>query len=391
MEVFYRVRAELSKNALLHNIDVIDKKVDGKAKWIAVVKSNAYGHGVRNLVPILEEKGVFGYAVATVEEGLEVRELIQRDALILVLGYTHPSQYEAAIRQKIALTIYTLDQAKALSKVAVALGQEAKVHIKLETGMGRIGFALDEAGFQDILAVSCLSMIQMEGIFTHFSRSDEADRSFAAVQLERFMTFLHKLEEKGLVFPLVHTANSAAIMEFPQSFSMPLPSGSQWLSRAGIMLYGLYPSKEMDREVTPLKPVMTVKSHIVHIKDVPAGTPIGYGGTFVTKRPSRIATVPIGYGDGYPRHLSNLGFMLVGGKKAPIAGRVCMDQTMLDITDLPDAQLLDEVEVFGKELSVDTLADLTGTISYEIICQLTDRTTRVLTEEHGNNLNETEG
>ena len=381
MEEYFRVRAELSKKALVHNIEVIKKKVEGKAGWLAVVKSNAYGHGVKNLVPVLEENGASGYAVATVEEGVEVRQLLHKEALILVLGYTHPSQYALALDYDIDLTIYTLEQATALSKAAEACGKTASVHVKLETGMGRIGFPLTEKGLEEICVMKLLPGIRLGGIFTHFARSDERDKSCAKLQLDRFLAFVGELAEKGVTFPLCHAANSAAIMEYPESFSAQLPGGARWMARAGIMLYGLYPSHEMDKEMTKLIPVMTVKSHVVHLKEVEEGTPIGYGGTFVTARKSRIATVPIGYGDGYPRHLSGKGQMLVRGELIPIAGRVCMDQTMLDVTDHPDVSLLDEVTVFGKDLPVDDLADITGTISYEIVCQLTDRIQRIMVDD----------
>ncbi|HCA34765.1 MAG TPA: alanine racemase [Lachnospiraceae bacterium] len=386
MKDYYRVKAVISKDALVHNIRLIKNKL-GPVRMMAVVKSNAYGHDIRNVIPVCSDQGVDAYAVATLEEGVEVRSLLDRlpsewsrqhASMILVLGYTDPSEYDRAIRNKIDLAVYSLEQAEALSKEAVRLDQRAGLHIKLETGMQRIGFDLNDQSLQDIKAISTLPNLSINGVFSHFARADEKDKSHADLQWERYQAFTDRLERAGVRIKAHHIANSAAIMEYPQAYTQPLPEGEYWMARAGIILYGLYPSDEMDRQAMPLEPVMSLYTHVVHLKTVPAGTPIGYGGAYVTTRPSRIATITVGYGDGYPRHLSDKGYVYVRGQKAPIRGRVCMDQTMIDVTDIKDVQLLDEVELIGPHVPLDDLADLSGTIHYEIICQLTDRIPRIL-------------
>ena len=385
MDSYYRVAAFLDRAALIHNIRLIQNRLAGRARMMAVVKSNAYGHGIREVVPVLIENGVDAFAVASMSEAIELRQFLLTlgekpdDSMILILGYTDASEYESGIRNRIDMTVYSLAQAEALEKTAASLGETALIQLKLETGMNRIGFALTEESLHAIKTISLMKHLTIHGAFTHYARADETNRESAYEQKERYDAFLEKLEAEGIHPAYRHTANSAAIMEMPDTYSAPLPHGEKWIARAGIMLYGLYPSDEMDRSLNELKPVMTLKSHLVHIKTVPAGTPIGYGGSFVTTKETRIATVPIGYGDGYPRHLSGLGCMIVRGKRAPILGRVCMDQTMIDITDIPEAQLMDEAELFGRELPIDELADLSGTIHYEIVCQLTDRVKRIMT------------
>jgi len=384
MDAYYRVAAFLDRAALIHNIQLIRDALKGKARMMAVVKSNAYGHGIREVVPVLTECGVDAFAVASMSEAAELRELLlsmgqtAADAMILILGYTDPSEYRTGIENRIDMTVYTLEQAKALQETASSMRGKALVQLKIETGMNRIGFAPDDRSLEEIREIAVMKNLQIRGIFTHYARADETDRTSAYLQKSVYDAFARRLEEAGIHPAFRHTANSAAIMEMPDTYSEKLPEGEQWIARAGIMLYGLYPSDEMDRERNRLEPVMTLKSHLVHIKTVPEGTPIGYGGSFVTTRETRVATVPVGYGDGYPRHLSGVGSMVVRGKKAPILGRVCMDQTMIDITDIPEACLMDEAELFGKQLSIDELAGLSGTIHYEIVCQLTDRVRRIM-------------
>ena len=385
MDAYYRVAAFLDRAALIHNIDLIQNRLGDKARMMAVVKSNAYGHWVSEVVPVLVQQGVDAFAVASMSEAAELRDLLAslgqkpEDSMILILGYTDASEYEIGIERGIDMTVYTPEQARALAETAQRMGRKAYVQLKLETGMNRIGFAPDEASLSEIAKISSMEGLMIRGIFTHYARADEADRKAAYRQKEIFDTFTEKLEAAGVHPAYRHTANSAAIMEMPDTYLGELPAGEKWIARAGIMLYGLYPSGEMDRTLNELKPVMTLKSHLVHIKTVPAGTPIGYGGSFVTTRETRVATVPVGYGDGYPRHLSGIGCMVVRGKRAPILGRVCMDQTMIDITDIPEAQLMDEAELFGKQLPIDELSELSGTIHYEIVCQLTDRVRRIMT------------
>ncbi|MBO6159104.1 MAG: alanine racemase [Firmicutes bacterium] len=375
MENYYRVRAELSVSALKENFKRILEKTDSKSRVMAVVKSNAYGHGIEHVVPVLDQEGADAFAVASVQEGVQVRKLTNKS--ILVLGFTHPSEYVTAAENHIMLTVFSLEQAQILSEIMVRHNLKADIHIKIETGMQRIGFVPNLVNAELIRQISKLPAVTIRGYFTHFSRSDEKDKSHAQKQMDTFLSFMKMLEKRGLEIPLVHMANSAAIMEMPSSYAkLPYPS----MVRAGIMLYGLYPSGEMDREAFALRSVMSLSSHIVHLKWVEKGTPVGYGGSYEAEKDMRIATVPVGYGDGYPRHLSNTGYVLIHGQKAPIRGRVCMDQMMVDVTDIPEARLLDKVILFNEDLSVETLADLSGTISYEIVCQLTDRVERFVTD-----------
>lgn len=384
-EPYYRVQAFLSRSALEHNVRLIQEKLKGKTRMMAVVKSNAYGHGVENVVPVLSSMGVDAYATATVDEGARVRRVLEeggkeRDSMILVLGYSDVSEYEKALENHLSLTVYSLSQAEALESLSEKKGVQAKVHIKLETGMQRIGFACSDESVESVRKIEAMDHLLVEGIFSHFARCDEKDKRYADEQWNRFDGFCQKLEKENVSVPIRHIANSAGIMEYEKAYTQPLPQGESYMARAGIMLYGLYPSDEMDREAMHLEPVMSLKSHVVHLKTVPEGTPVGYGGSFVTRRETSIATIPVGYGDGYPRHLSNKGSVLINGKRAPVIGRVCMDQLMADVTDIPGVSLLDEVTLFGEGLSLDEIAAQAGTISYEIVCQLTDRVPRVMTD-----------
>ncbi|MBQ7059380.1 MAG: alanine racemase [Firmicutes bacterium] len=369
---YFRVRAEIRQDALRGNIRRIRSAIGEETLLMAVIKSNAYGHGIEHVVPVMEEEKVDQYAVASVGEGLQVRKLTEKP--VLVLGYTDPDDYRDALSAGIDLTIFSLEQAQILSEVCEKTEKKARIHIKIETGMERIGFEPGIVTAEFIRKISLLPGIEIAGFFSHFARSDEKDKSAAEKQLKKMTDFLDVLQKRGVRIPLMHIANSAAIMEFPESYrDLPYPV----MVRAGIMLYGLYPSDEMDKEAFILDPVMELKSHIVHLKWVDQGTPIGYGGSYVTDRRMHIATIPVGYGDGYPRHLSNVGEVLIRGMKAPIRGRVCMDQLMVDVTDIPGVRLRDEVELFGRDLLLEEVAEKAGTIHYEIICQLTDRVERV--------------
>ncbi len=369
---YYRVRAEIRLDALRTNIRNIRSKIGNETLLMAVIKSNAYGHGIEHVIPVMEEEKVDQYAVASVGEGVLVRKLT--NSPVLVLGYTDPDDYPEALSSHIDLTIFSLEQAQMLSEVCEKTGQTARIHIKIETGMERIGFEPGIVTAEFIRKISLLPGIEIAGFFSHFARSDEKDKIAARSQLQKMTSFLELVEKRGVKIPLMHIANSAGIMEFPESYkNLPYPV----MVRAGIMLYGLYPSEEMDKEAFELDPVMQLKSHIVYLKWVEKGTPIGYGGSYVTDRRMHIATIPIGYGDGYPRHLSNCGEVLIRGMKAPIRGRVCMDQLMVDVTVIPGVRLRDEVLLFGKDLLLEDVAAKAGTIHYEIICQLTDRVERI--------------
>ncbi len=371
----YRVCARINLDAFEHNVKEIKNKIGRHTKLMAVIKTNAYGHGAVVLARELESLGASWLAVACVDEGIELRD--SGIALpILVLGVTSPDQYDDLIKYNITPTVFSMDMARALEEFGAARDKIINVHIKIDTGMGRIGYAPVRESAEEIVKISRLPHIYVEGIFTHFACADMGDEKYKKVtkiQYDRFCRMEQWIETMGLHIPLRHCANSAGIMD------------ASWMHqdmvRAGIILYGLYPSEEMPREELDLLPVMSLTSHITYIKTVAGGEGISYGHTYVTKKETVIATVPVGYGDGYPRLLSNQGCVLIHGRRVPIIGRVCMDQFMVDITGLEDVHEGDLVTLVGKdgdeEISMDELADLTGTISYELVCDVGRRVPRV--------------
>ncbi len=340
---------------------------------LAVIKANGYGHGALRIAEALDDKEyVFGYALATAEEALELRRNgIKKE--ILILGYTYPEDYEKLIQNDISLTVFKTETAISLSEAAKKLGKNVKLHIKLDTGMSRIGFNTEKESLNEIKRISELPNIDIEGIFTHFSRADEGDKSFAYEQLRSFNDFCGELD-KLVYIKYKHCANSAAILE--------LPEADTGLVRAGVIIYGLKPSEEVDIGKYGLKPAITIKSSIVLIKEVPENTPVSYGGTFVTTRRTRIATIPAGYADGYPRSLSNRGEVLIRGKRAPVIGRVCMDQLMVDVTDIK-AREFDEVVLLGSQgdgcITAEELGELSGRFNYELVCDISERVPRIYT------------
>ncbi len=371
MENFSRVRADIDLDAFADNFAEICRCA-GHTPVAAVIKADGYGHGAGILSEILEEEeDCWGYAVATAAEAFRLREA-GRKKPIMILGYTFPEEYEEMIRQQIRFTVFTPEMARQISAAAAAAGETAYIHIKLDTGMGRIGFQITEADADEIAAVCALPGIRAEGIFTHFAKADETDKTYTRGQEAAFASMIDMLKKRGVEIPIRHVSNSAAIVE--------LPEYRKSLVRAGIILYGLWPSEEVDRSLIRLRPVMSIKSRVVHVKTLPAGRSISYGGTFVTQRESRIATVPVGYADGYPRQLSNRGFVLVHGQRAPIAGRVCMDQFMIDVTDIPDVVPGDEVVLLGRdggeEITMEELGDLSGRFNYEFACDIGKRVPR---------------
>ena len=367
-----RTCAVVYLDRLVKNMEEIHKKLKDETPVIAVIKTDGYGHGA---LPIAQELQalpyIWGYAVATVEEALELRDGgICKP--ILILGYTFEKDYPVIVQEEIRPTVFSYEMARQISECAIKAGKAAFLHLALDTGMSRIGFRDSEESISEIKKISGLPGIVIEGLFTHFARADELDKSNATNQLERFKKFAGYLETSGVHVPLRHCANSAGIMEMPMSHMDAV--------RSGIITYGIYPSDEVDRQQLKLLPVMEWKSHIVYIKEVPAGVPVSYGGTFVTEHTTRIATIPVGYGDGYPRSLSNQGYVLIHGKKAPVLGRVCMDQFMVDVTDIPCREL-DEVTLMGtdggEELSVDLLGRMSGRFPYEFVCDIGKRVPRI--------------
>ncbi len=370
-----RVCARISLDAVRHNFRVMRKCMREDTKVCAVVKTDAYGHGAAEIASMLEaEEWIWGFAVATAQEGVTLRERgISKP--ILVLGFTFREDYEAMASLGIRPAVFRLDMAKELSEAALKCGTVLPIHIAIDTGMTRIGLFPGEEAVSVISSISGLPGLCVEGIFTHFARADEADKRFVQDAFSRFSGFCGELDRRGISIPIRHCSNSACILEYPEAHMD--------MVRAGITIYGIYPSDEVARTEPELKPVMQLKSHIAAIRQVPAGTPVSYGGTFVTERTTRVATIPVGYGDGYPRSLSGKGCVLIGGKRAPILGRVCMDQFMVDVTDIP-AHELEEVTLMGEDhgsfLSVYELSELSGRFPYEFVCDIGRRVPR----EYGN-------
>lgn len=369
-----RVCAVVDLDAAVKNLESMREKLDPETKMLAVIKANGYGHGAVKLAEKFDCLDyVFGYAVATAEEALQLRQSGLRKP-ILILGYTFPECYEKLVEEDIRPTVFRLDMARELSGESVRQGKVLKIHIKVDTGMSRIGIFPDDTGIAFVRQVMELPGLEIEGVFTHFARADERDKKNALEQFALFREFVTRLEEElSLRIPLKHCANSAAIMELPET--------QLNLVRAGIAMYGLWPSAEMDREKTVLCPLFSLYSHIVYIKTLPAGRAVSYGGTYVTKKEQRVATIPVGYGDGYPRGLSGKGSVLIRGKRAPILGRVCMDQFMVDVTDIPDTANGDPVTLIGKDggeqITMEELGDLSGRFNYELACDLGCRIPRI--------------
>ena len=361
----------LDLDAIAFNMESMRKNIDQKTGMIGVIKTDAYGHGS---VPVAEaiEDYVDGYAVATADEAVLLRRNDIKK-MILILGVTHPSRYQELIEEEIRPTIFTMEQAKPLSDMAVRLKKTAKIHLALDTGMRRIGMEVDEAGADLAAAINSLPGIEIEGLFTHFSRADEKEKTSAMSQLGRYLHFVELLKERGIEIPMKHCSNSAGIIRVPEANLNAV--------RAGITIYGIYPSNEVERDIVKLIPAMELKSHISYIKTVEPGAAFSYGGTFTAKKEMKVATIPVGYADGYPRSLSNKGWVLIHGKKAPILGRVCMDQFMVDITKIPDAKAGDEVTLIGKDgkefISIEKFGDLSGRFSYEFACDISKRVPRV--------------
>lgn len=368
-----RVCAEIDLDAIAYNMEQMKKRIGDHARLIAVVKADGYGHGAVPVARMFEECSyVWGYAVACLEEATELREHGIRKP-ILVLGCVFPDQFEEMIRYDVRPAVYMESMAELISQEAVRQGKDAFIHIKIDTGMGRIGFPVTEESADAVERISRLPGIRIEGMFTHFAKADERDKTYTFLQHDRFMRMKELVEKRQVPVRYFDCDNSAGIIDFPDM--------KHDLARAGIAMYGMYPSDEVDQKAVDLRPALSLVSHVSFVKEVEAGTPISYGGTFVSDRPMRVATIPVGYGDGYPRSLSNKGYVLIHGKRARILGRVCMDQFMADVTDIPETAFMDRVVLVGRdgdeEITVDELADLSGRFNYEFVCCLGKRIPRI--------------
>lgn len=364
------VWAEIDLDILANNMRNI-KKLAGDKEVMAVVKADAYGHGALDVAPCLLENGASRLAVAMLTEAVELRNN-NITAPIMILGYTPLYLGEELINYDIEQTIYDLDYAKELSALAISLNKKAKVHIALDTGMGRIGFLPTDESFNAIGEICSLDGLDVIGIFTHFSSSDEKDKDYTQYQFNQIYDFIDKLESEGINIPLKHASNSAAIIDLPNTYLDAV--------RAGIILYGYYPSNEVQKEKLSIKPALTLKARIAHVKELESGMYISYNRTFKTSRKSKIATIPIGYADGYIRTLKHEAKVIVNGQLAPIVGNICMDQFMIDVTDIDDVKSGDEVILLGEsngiKFNADDLAKCMNSINYEVLCLLKKRVPR---------------
>ena len=358
-----KVIAAVDLKALSHNLGVVKKKTGGK-DIMAVVKANAYGHGSLEISRHLIQKGISKLGVAFTGEAIALRE---SGINIPITVFFDRDNAEECIRYKLTPTIFDLSSAKKIAAKARKLNIKIPLHIKVDTGMGRIGFTMDSA-LKEIAAIASLKNIVPEGLMSHFSDADLKDKKFAKLQLKNFRSLIKSLQEKNITFKHHHMANSAAVLSMPGAhFDMVRP---------GIMLYGYgYPG------VKGLKPILSLKSNILLLKTIPRGTPISYGSTFITKRTSTIATIPLGYADGYSRKLSNKGEALINGRRVPVAGRVCMDTIMVDVTDIPDITYKSSVTLIGRQgkeqITAEEIADKTGTIPYEVLTSIGQRVKRI--------------
>lgn len=371
--MYSRVCARIHMDALEKNLASMKANMHSETKMIGVIKADAYGHGATEVARYMEKKEyVWGFATATVDEAVSLRDAgITRP--ILILGFTFPEDYERMALLDIRPAVFTKEMALQMSQAALKAGKTLKIHLKVDTGMGRIGLYDDERGVQTACEISAMKGLEIEGLFTHFARADETSLEPAKIQLSRYLTFRTALEEKGISIPISHASNSAGIMRFPEA--------NLDMVRAGITLYGLFPSGDVKEDPVFLSPLMELKSHVAYVKEISPGTAISYGGTFVADRPMKVATIPVGYADGYPRGLSNKGWVLIHGHRCPILGRVCMDQFMVDVTDLAKVQVLDEVTLMGcdgkEKITAEMLGDLSGRFNYELVCDISRRVPRV--------------
>lgn len=366
--MYFRTEAAIDLDAAEHNYNVTRAKLPENVKLLCVIKADAYGHGAVPLAKFFEGRADF-YGVACIEEAIELKKAGIKTP-VLILGAVPKEFYSDIVKYDIRVPIFNLEDAKALSAEAVKQNKTAPFHFCVDTGMSRIGFQVNKESADTCLEITKLPNIEAEGLFSHFATADEKDLSKAIAQRDKFKEFIKLFEERGINIPIKHINNSAGIMNFDEYFDM---------CRMGIILYGLYPSHEVDENLLKIKPVMEWRAHITHIKELEPGREISYGGTYKTGETRRIATIPVGYADGYPRCLSNKGKVLINGEFAPITGRVCMDQFMVDITGI-DAKVGDTVVLVGKsgskELSMEEVSESAYSFNYELPCRVARRVPR---------------
>lgn len=367
--MYFRTEAKIDLDAVEYNYNNTRAKLPPDCKLLGVIKADAYGHGAVELAEFLDDKCDF-FGVACIEEAVELKKADIKTP-ILILGYVAPEVYDVAVKYDIRIPVFSFEMAKALSDEAVKQGKTVPFHFCIDTGMSRIGFQVTEESADICKEICALPNIDAEGLFSHFATADEKDLIKAVAQRDRYKAFVKMLGERGIDIPIKHLNNSAGIMNFDECFDM---------CRMGIILYGLYPSEEVDKSLLDIKPVMSWLTHISHIKTLEAGREVSYGGIYVTPEPRKIATIPVGYADGYPRCLSNIGRVIINGQYAPIVGRVCMDQFMVDVTDVDGAMLNSVVTLVGKdggaELSMEEVSNAAHSFNYELPCRISRRVPR---------------
>ncbi len=364
-----RVWKEIKLDAVKNNVKNIRGLLKDGTRLLAVIKADAYGHGAVEVAKsLLFDGGADYFGVATYGEAEQLRRA-RINTPVLILGAVFGDEYAELVKDNITLTVFDFDTAKKLSDTAKKLGKTAKIHIKIDTGMARIGFLPSEDAVEEIIKISKLDGIEIEGMFSHFAKADEADKMPTRVQFEKFMFIKNELLKRGIKIPICHICNSAGIIDFPE-YHLDMV-------RSGIITYGYYPSDFVNKDALKLESAMSFKSRVVHIKTVEAGTNVSYGGTFTAKEKMKIATVSAGYADGYNRLLSNKADVIINGERCRVLGRVCMDQLMVDATHLKNINLGDEVILFGKggnnTVTVEETAEIIGTINYEVLCSLSRR------------------
>ncbi len=365
----HRTYAAINLDNIEYNYNSVRNKVAEGVRVLCVIKADAYGHGAAEIGRFLEGKADF-FGVACTEEALELRKA-GIETPVLILGRVFPWDYEEIVKHDIRIPIFNIEDAKALSDEAVRQGKTAPFHFCIDTGMSRIGFQITEESADICKEITALPNIFAEGLFSHFATADSADLTRAKAQRERYKKFVGMLESRGIDIPVKHLNNSAGIMNFDEYFDM---------CRMGIILYGLYPSEEVDKSLLSIRPVMEWKTYISHVKTLEEGREISYGGTYRTEKDTKIATIPVGYADGYPRCLSNLGKVIINGQFAPITGRVCMDQFMVDVTGI-DCKPGDEVVLVGTQggatLTMEEVSNAAHSFNYELPCRVNKRVPRV--------------